>query len=260
MRLRQLNPVVESVVAGIIGLVIGAAIMVVYGYDNTTRISMDELLLVTKAVERGIETALIVADMPFMSYQPSNEQAVYNAGRFIKEGLADAVKLEGGSEYVGRIKKIIGAGIPVMGHIGLQPQSILKDSGYKIQGKKLNSALKIYNDAIELEKAGVFAIVLEGVPQELAKIISETVMVPTIGIGAGISCDGQIQVFHDVVGFFESAVPRHAKKYINHYIAIKNSLENYCNDVSNKSFPGKDNIVKMDEEEFQKLKIYIENN
>lgn len=241
-------------------LVGDSASMVVYGYENTTKISMAELLFVTKAVARGIKTALIVADMPFMSYQPSNEKAVYNAGRFIKEGSADAVKLEGGSEYVDRVKKIIEAGVPVMGHIGLKPQSVLKESGYKIQGKNLNSALKIYNDAVALEKAGVFAVVLEGIPQELAKIISEKVMVPTIGIGAGASCDGQIQVFHDVVGAFESPLPKHAKKYTNNYKTIKNSLENYCKDVANKAFPGKNNTAKMNDEEFQKLKKYIEDN
>ena len=239
-------------------LVGDSASMVVYGYNNTMPITMEELLLITKSVKRGINKALIVADMPFMSYQPSNEQAVKNAGKFIKEGGADAVKLEGGIEYINRILRIVKAGIPVMGHIGLQPQSILKDSGYKIQGKLLKGALKIYNDAIALENAGVFSIVLEGVPQELAKIISEKVKVPTIGIGAGQYCDGQIQVFHDLIGSFDSKVPKHAKKYINNYKIIKDALEQYCEEVKNKKFPYKINAVKMDSKELISLRKNIE--
>ncbi len=241
-------------------LVGDSASMVVYGYDNTTAITMDELLLITKAVVRGIQTALVIGDMPFMSYQPSDEQAVLNAGRFIKEGKVDAVKLEGGVEYIKRIKAIIRSGVPVMGHIGLQPQSILQESGYKIQGKDFKSALKIYNDAIELEKAGVFALVLEGVPQDLAKIISEKIRIPTIGIGAGISCDGQIQVVHDVLGLFKSKVPKHAHKYIDSYNMLSKALKHYNKDVTNKKFPGSEHSIKMNELEFQKLKNYIENN
>ena len=239
-------------------LVGDSASMVIYGYNNTMPITMDELLLVSKAVNRGINKALIVADMPFMSYQPSNEYAIKNAGRLIKEGGADAVKLEGGIEYEGRIKKIVEAGVPVMGHIGLQPQSILKDSGYKIQGKLLKGALKIYNDAVALENAGVFSIVLEGVPQELAKIITEKVKIPTIGIGAGQYCDGQIQVFHDLIGSFDSKIPKHAKKYINNYKIIKDALEQYCEEVRNKTFPYKINAVKMDSKELISLRKNIE--
>ena len=239
-------------------LVGDSASMVVYGYNNTMPITMEELLLITKSVKRGINKALIVADMPFMSYQPSNEQAVKNAGKFIKEGGADAVKLEGGIEYINRILRIVKAGIPVMGHIGLQPQSILKDSGYKIQGKLLKGALKIYNDAIALENAGVFSIVLEGVPQELAKIITEKVKVPTIGIGAGQYCDGQIQVFHDLIGSFDSKIPKHAKKYINNYKIIKDALEQYCEEVKNKKFPYKINAVKMNSKELINFQKNIE--
>jgi len=240
-------------------LVGDSASMVVYGYNNTTPITMDELLLITKSVHRGIDRALIVADMPFMSYQPSNVDAVKNAGKFIKKGGAGAVKLEGGVEYLERILKIIEAGIPVMGHLGLQPQSILKESGYKIQGKSLKEALKIYNDAIALDQAGVFAIVLEGIPHELAQIITEKISVPTIGIGAGKKCDGQIQVFHDLIGSFDSKVPKHAKKYINNYTIIQDVLENYCSDVVNKKFPNKTNSVAMSPAELLKLKKKIEN-
>jgi len=236
-----------------------SASMVVYGYNNTTKISMDELLLVTKAVSRGIDKAILVGDMPFMSYQPSIEQAVNNAGRFIKEGKVDAVKLEGGIEYVNQIKEIIKAGIPVMGHIGLTPQSVLQESGYKIKGKTSNEALKIYQDALILEAAGVFAIVLEGVPEELAQIITEKLNIPTIGIGAGKYCDGQIQVLHDLVGFFGLKIPKHAKAYANIEKNIKDGIKQYQLDVNNKKFPKNQNITQMKPTELLELKKKIEN-
>ncbi|MDB4031255.1 3-methyl-2-oxobutanoate hydroxymethyltransferase [bacterium] len=240
-------------------LVGDSASMVVYGYENTTPISMDELLLVTKAVSRGIKTSLIIGDMPFMSYQPSIEKAIYNAGRLIKEGRVDAIKLEGGTEYIGQIINIIRSGIPVMGHIGLMPQSVLKESGYKIQGKTAEKAINIYKDAIALEKAGVFAIVLEGVPEELAAIITNTVKVPTIGIGAGISCDGQIQVLHDVIGLFNTKVPKHSKVFVNSHKDIKSALSEYKTDVENKKFPKENNSIRMNSIELIKLKKLIEN-
>jgi 3-methyl-2-oxobutanoate hydroxymethyltransferase len=240
-------------------LVGDSASMVVYGYNNTIPIAMEELILITKSVNRGIKKALIVADMPFMSYQPSTEEAIKNAGQLIKFGGADAIKLEGGNEYVNRISKIIESGIPVMGHVGLKPQSILIDSGYKIHGKKTIDAMKIYKDALALEQAGVFAIVLEGVPTELAKIITQKVNIPTIGIGAGNGCDGQIQVFHDLVGFFKSTIPKHAKKYINNYKIIKDALTNYCEEVENKNFPKQSNTVNMDSQELINLQKNIEN-
>ena len=236
-----------------------SASMVVYGYNNTTKISMDELLLVTKAVSRGIDKAILVGDMPFMSYQPSIEQAVNNAGRFIKEGKVEAVKLEGGVEYVDQIKEIIKAGIPVMGHIGLTPQSVLQESGYKIKGKTSNEALKIYQDALILEAAGVFAIVLEGVPEELAQIITEKLNIPTIGIGAGKYCDGQIQVLHDLVGFFGLKIPKHAKAYANIEKNIKDGIKQYQLDVNNKKFPKNQNITQMNPTELLELKKKIEN-
>jgi 3-methyl-2-oxobutanoate hydroxymethyltransferase len=240
-------------------LVGDSASMVVYGYKNTTPISMDELLLVTKAVSRGIKRSLIIGDMPFMSYQPSIEKAVYNAGRLIKEGRVDAIKLEGGTEYIDQIINIIRSGIPVMGHIGLMPQSVLKESGYKIQGKTAEKAIKIYKDAIALEKAGVFAIVLEGVPEELAALITNTVKVPTIGIGAGINCDGQIQVLHDVIGLFDTKVPKHAKVFVNSNKNIKSALSDYKTVVENKKFPKENNIIRMNSIELIKLKKLIEN-
>ena len=240
-------------------LVGDSASMVIFGYENTTRISVDELLFLTKAVNRGINKALIVADLPFMSYQPSNGVAVENAGRFIKEGKADAVKLEGGIEYIDRVKNIVKAGIPVMGHIGLKPQSVLQESGYKIKGKTFESAKKIYQDAIALQKAGVFSLVLECIPVELAGIITAKLKIPTIGIGAGANCDGQIQVFHDVVGAFKDSAPKHAKKYLNNEHNICKAIESYAKDVQGRLFPNQSNSVTMNESTLAELKKALEN-
>ena len=239
-------------------LVGDSASMVVYGYENTIPITVDELLLITRAVSRGINKALIIADMPFMSYQPSVEEAVRNAGQLIKYGKANAVKIEGGREYVQHVIKMVQSGIPVMGHIGLKPQSLLTDSGYKIHGKKTVEAIEIYKDAIALEEAGAFAIVLEGIPVELAKIITKKINIPTIGIGAGQECDGQIQVFHDITGLFNLKLPRHAKKYINNHQMIKDAITTYCQEVENKNFPEKINSVSMNSEELIKLQKNIE--
>ena len=240
-------------------LVGDSASMVVYGYKDTTPICMDEILLITRAVKRGIDTSLIVGDMPFMSYQPSIEEAIKNAGRFIKEGQVDAVKLEGGREYINQVKAIITAGIPVIGHVGLKPQSVLIESGYNIQGKSADSALDIYKDAIALQDAGVFALVLEGVPSELAEIITQTLKIPTIGIGAGKNCDGQIQVLHDLIGFFGPEVPKHSKAYLNLQDDLKNSINAYISDVENNIFPNENNFIKMNKNELKDLKIKIEN-
>lgn len=240
-------------------LVGDSASMVVYGYKDTTPICMDEILLITRAVKRGIDASLIVGDMPFMSYQPSIEEAIKNAGRFIKEGQVDAVKLEGGREYINQVKAIITAGIPVIGHVGLKPQSVLIESGYKIQGKSSDSALNIYKDAIALQDAGVFALVLEGVPSDLAEIITQTLKIPTIGIGAGKNCDGQIQVLHDLIGFFGPEVPKHAKAYLNLQDHLKNSINTYISDVENNIFPNENNFIKMNKNELKDLKIKIEN-
>jgi 3-methyl-2-oxobutanoate hydroxymethyltransferase len=240
-------------------LVGDSASMVVYGYQDTTPIQMDEMLLIAKAVERGIDKALLVGDMPFMSYQPSIELAIKNAGRFIKEGHMDAIKLEGGIEYVEQISAIITAGIPVMGHIGLKPQSVLIESGYKVQGKTSAAALKIYQDALVLEKAGVFALVLESVPEELAQIITQKIKIPTIGIGAGKFCDGQIQVLHDIVGLLGTNVPKHANVYINTQDMMMGGIQQYQSEVENNNFPNNNNSTKMDEKELTDLKNKIEN-
>ena len=240
-------------------LVGDSASMVIYGYSDTTPITMNEMLLIAKAVRRGTNNSLVVGDMPFMSYQPSSELAVKNAGRFVKEARMDAVKLEGGVEHIAQIKAIIKAGIPVMGHIGLKPQSVLVDSGYKIHGKTLNSALKIYHDALALEKAGVFSLVLEGVPEELAQLITKAVKIPTVGIGAGKFCDGQIQVIHDLIGLFGDKVPKHAKAYLGLKMLISQSLVDYKKDVANTKFPSKENTYNLDKGVLEKLKEAIAN-
>ena len=240
-------------------LVGDSASMVIYGYSDTTPITMNEMLLIAKAVKRGTNNSLVVGDMPFMSYQPSSELAVKNAGRFVKEARMDAVKLEGGIEHITQIKAIIKAGIPVMGHIGLKPQSVLVDSGYKIHGKTLNSALKIYHDALALEKAGVFSLVLEGVPEELAQLITKAIKIPTVGIGAGKFCDGQIQVIHDLIGLFGDRVPKHATAYLDLKMLISQSLVNYKKDVANTKFPSKENTYNLDKGVLKKLKEAIAN-
>ena len=240
-------------------LVGDSASMVVYGYNDTTQITMDEMILIAKAVRRGIKKSFLVGDMPFMSYQPSVENAIKNAGRFIKESQMDAIKLEGGIEYLPQIKSIIQAGIPVMGHIGLKPQSILTDSGYKIHGKKFDDALKIYEDALALERAGIFALVLEGVPEELAKLITESLQIPTIGIGAGRYCDGQIQVLHDLIGLFGTQVPKHAKSYVDLKNIISKSLSTYQQEVLQRQMPSNAQIYNMNETELEQLKKAIEN-
>ena len=240
-------------------LVGDSASMVVYGHNNTTKIGMDEMILLTQAVSKGIDSSLIVGDMPFMSYQPSIEIATQNAGRLITEGQVDAVKLEGGLEYIEQITAIIKAGIPVMGHIGLKPQSVLIESGYKIHGKNYQAALKIYNDAIALEQSGVFSLVLEGIPQELAALITQAVKIPTIGIGAGSFCDAQIQVLHDVLGLLGDTAPKHAKKYMNLEVLITEALVKYKNDIKNMKFPNKEHSYQMNPEELKKLKKALEN-
>jgi len=244
--------VVESLDFPLI-LVGDSASMVVYGYNDTTPVSMDEMLLVLRAVVRGAEKPLIVADMPFLSYQPSIEEALKNAGKFIKAG-ANAVKLEGGGRRVcGCVQTLVDSGIPVMGHIGLMPQSINVSSGYSIQGKTEEQAEKIIREACHLEQSGVFSLVLEGVPENLAELITKKVSIPTIGIGSGVACDGQIQVFHDVLGFDGSFLPKHAKKYLNGYKVISQSLEKYKDEVKNMRFPGKKHSVSLDKTILKKV-------
>ena len=220
-------------------LVGDSASMTSYGYSSTIPISMDEILLVSRAVSRAISSSLVVGDMPFGSYQHSPSVAVKNAARFLKEGRVSAIKLEGGMLVQSQIRKIVKSGIPVMGHVGLTPQSVNQFSGYSVQGKDLSSAQKIFDDARAVEDAGAFSVVLECIPEELAKKITSSLSIPTIGIGSGKFCDGQIQVLHDILGLDDDFSPRHAKRYLNLQGAILSALEKYNNEVVKKKFPQK---------------------
>lgn len=215
--------------------------MVILGYENTLQVTLDDMIHHTKAVARGIKYALIVGDMPFMTYQVSPEQALLNAGRMMQEGGAHAVKLEGGQAVVPAIKKIIDAGIPVMGHLGFTPQSFYQLGGYRVQGRLESDAERIINDAKALEEAGVFAIVLELMPAELAKRVTESVNVPTIGIGAGVHCDGQVQICSDILGLYTDMQPKHAKKYLNLAESITEAFHAYESDVAEGRFPADEN-------------------
>jgi len=240
--------------AGIDVLLVGdSAGMVMLGYENTIPVTMDQMCMFTEAVSRARKDSLLVADLPFMSYQASIEDAINNSGRLIKAG-ADAVKLEGGSIMAETISAIVDVGIPVMGHIGLQPQTTILSEGYKVQGKTKDSAMKLIEDAKELENAGVFSIALEMVSHEVAQIISETVNVPIIGIGSGVNCDGQVLVVQDVLGMYDKIKPKFAKRYMNLSEDIVKSLEEYRSDVESGAFPAKENSFSMNEEELKKLR------
>ena len=218
--------------------------MVVLGYDTTLPVTMEDMLHHTKAVSRAARKALIVADMPFLSYQISAEVALTNAGRFLKEADAQAVKLEGGKQCAEIVQKITAAGIPVMAHLGLTPQSIHQMGGYKVQGKKEDSAQIIIEDAKILEEAGAFSLVLECIPEILAQEISESLSIPTIGIGAGVHCDGQVLVVNDMLGMFEKFTPKHVKKYANLNFEIKNAVKKYITEVKEGSFPDAEHSFK----------------
>ena len=243
--------------SGIDILLVGdSAGMVMLGYENTIPVTMDQMCIFTEAVSRARKNALLVADLPFMSYQASIEDAIKNSGRLIKAG-ADAVKLEGGISMSETISAIVDVGIPVMGHIGLQPQTTMLLEGYKVQGRTKDTAIKLIEDAKELEEAGVFSITLEMISHEVAQIISETVSVPTIGIGSGVGCNGQILVVQDLLGMFEKIKPRFAKRYLNLSEDIVKALENYKNDVELGTFPAQENWFSMDDDEFKKLREQI---
>jgi len=238
-------------VAGVDILFIGDTLgMTVLGYDSTIPVTMDEMLHHTKAVVRGSTNAHVLADMPFMSYQTSPEDALRNAGRLLKEGGAQSVKLEGGVCVAETVRFIVDAGIPVMGHIGLTPQSIHQLGGYKVQGKTPAAAVRLVNDALALEQAGAYAVVLECVPLELAKTITDRLAIPTIGIGAGPHCDGQVQVFHDLLGLFQGFAPKHAKRYANLGDQITAAVRDYVNDVREGSFPTEKESFLLDKAVF----------
>ena len=210
------------------------------GHENTLAVTMQNMIDHTRAVKQGAKRALVVSDMPFMSYQVSVEQAVTNAGRLIQEGEASSVKLEGGARMADRVQAIVRAGIPVMGHIGLTPQSVHQFGGYKVQGKNYLDSRQIKQDARDLQNAGIFALVLEGIPGELAEEITAELKIPTIGIGAGVKCDGQILVLHDLLGLNQDFVPKFVKQYANLADLMKNAVAEYIDDVRSKAFPGQE--------------------
>ena len=210
---------------------------VMLGYDSTVPVSMDDMLHHVRAVVRGAARAHIVGDMPFLSYHADIADAIRNAGRLLKEGGAQSVKLEGGAEQAETVRRIVVSGIPVMGHIGLTPQSVNQLGGYRVQGKTLKDAVRVMEDARALEEAGAYAIVLECVPAPLARMITERVKIPTIGIGAGAGCDGQVQVFHDLLGLYSDFAPKHARRYANLGETIAAAVSDYAQDVRDARFP-----------------------
>jgi 3-methyl-2-oxobutanoate hydroxymethyltransferase len=239
--------------AGIDILLVGdSAGMVMLGYENTIPVTMDQMVLFTEAVSRARQNALIVADMPFMSYQASASDAIANSGRLIKAG-ADAVKLEGGKVIAPTIRAIVETGIPVMGHIGFQPQTTTLAQGYRVQAKTKDAALTLIEDAKALEDAGVFGIVLEMVTSEVSKLISESVSIPTIGIGSGKYCDGQVLVIHDVLGMYDKLKPKFVKRYLSLSDDITKALTSYRLDVESGRFPARENWFSMDKAELEKL-------
>lgn len=240
--------------SGINGILVGDSLgMVMLGYEDTLSVTMEDMIHHTKAVARGAKNSLVVADMPFMSYQTSVYDAVFNAGRLIKEGRAQAVKLEGGVGVADHIEVIVKASIPVMGHIGLTPQSVNAFGGFKVQGKSEEAAKKLIEDALAVERAGAFAVVMEGVPSKLAAIVTEKLSIPTIGIGAGDKCDGQILVYQDMLGMFNDFTPKFVKKYENLGDRMRNAFATYIEEVKNGSFPSEEHGFKIDEEVIEKL-------
>jgi len=224
--------------AGIDCILIGDSLgMVIQGYDSTLEVTMEDMIYHSRAVRRGSKNAFIVGDLPFMSYHINTEDAIRSAGRLVQEGKVHGVKIEGGLEVVDKVRAIIGAQIPVMGHIGLTPQSVNIFGGFKVQGNEVERAKKVVADAIALEKAGVFAIVLEAIPGKLAKIISEKISIPTIGIGAGKYCDGQVLVINDLLGMYSEFTPKFSKKYANLKEEITNAVGQYIEEVKHVSFP-----------------------
>ncbi len=240
--------------AGIDIVLVGDSVgMVILGYSSTVPVTMEEMIHHTKAVRRGIKHAFLIGDLPFMSYQASTEEAIRNAGRFMKEAGCDAVKLEGGEEMADKVQSIVRVGIPVLGHIGLTPQTISKLSGYRVQGRNFASAKKLLRDATALEEAGAFGIVLECIPYPLAKIITERTSLITIGIGAGAYCDGQVLVTHDLLGLFEKFVPKFVKVYVQLAPQIKKAIKQFEQEVKSGIFPNTEHAFSMEEEELRRL-------
>ena len=234
---------------------------VIQGQETTLPVTLDEMIYHTKMVKRGKSKALLVADLPFMSFQTGVKKALESAGRLMKEAKAEAVKLEGGQRVVPQIKAMTQAGIPVMGHLGLTPQSVNQLGGFKVQGREEKKARKLINDALALEKAGVFALVLETVPREIAKIITEKLSIPVIGIGAGPDCDGQVLVLHDLLGVDDKFSPSFARKYVDLNKIIKEAVQQYITDIDNNDFPSDDESFNLDNKKLLKslTKEFVQN-
>ncbi len=231
--------------AGVDSILVGDSLgMVMQGVGSTLPVTVDEIIYHTKMVVRANKNALIVSDMPFLSYHISIEESVRNAGRLVKEGGAEAVKMEGGRNIINQVKAVVDAQIPVIGHLGLTPQSVNAFGGFKVQGRDVKAAKMIIEDALLLQDAGVFAITLEGVPAHLAKDISEQLTIPTIGIGAGIDCDGQVLVINDMLGMFQDFVPKFVKQYANLNETINSAVKNYIAEVQNGAFPADEHTYK----------------
>lgn len=236
------------------GILVGDSLgMVCLGYENTLSVTMEDMIHHGKAVARGAKNSLVVVDMPFMSYQTSVYDAVVNAGRLVKEAGAEAIKLEGGQDMCDRIEAIVKAQIPVMGHIGLTPQSVNAFGGFKVQGKSEARAKELIDDAKKIEAAGAFALVLECVPAKLAEIISNNISIPTIGIGAGAGCDGQILVYQDMLGMFSDFKPKFVKSYAKVGDTMKAAFKEYIEDIKAGAFPAEEHTFKIDESVIDKL-------
>lgn len=240
--------------AGVNSILVGDSLgNVILGYEDTISVTMEDMIHHGAAVARGAKNALVVIDMPFMSYQTSVYDAIVNAGRLMKEGRGDAVKLEGGVEVCPQIKAIVDAGIPVCAHIGLTPQSINAFGGFKVQGKSEAAAKKLLEDAKAVEEAGAFAVVIEGVPAKIAALITEQLHIPTIGIGAGKDCDGQVLVYQDMLGMFSDFTPKFVKRYANIGEVMKEAFQNYIKEVQDGVFPAEENTYKVDDSVIEKL-------
>lgn len=238
--------------AGIDAILVGDSLnMVMLGQDNTTSVTMEEMLHHCRAVARGATLPFLIGDMPFLSYQTSKTDAVRNAGRFLKEGGMDAVKLEGGVRMADKITAVVNAGIPVMGHIGLTPQTLSQLGGYRVQGKTAPAALQLLDDAEALQEAGCFSIVLESIPAPIATLITERLEIPTIGIGAGAACDGQVLVFHDALGLFDDLLPRFVKRYAQIGEQMVEALAQYRTEVRDRAFPQAEHTYEMPPEELE---------
>lgn len=237
--------------AGIDLTLIGDSLgMVVLGYETTLPVTMDEMLHHARAVRRGTQYAFLIGDMPFMSYQTGVRDALLNAARFLKEAETDAVKLEGGREVVPVVEALVTTGIPVMGHIGLQPQSVAQYGGFKVQGRTAAHARRLLDDALALQDAGVLAIVLEGIPARVAEWITQRLDIPTIGIGAGVGCDGQVLIFHDLLGLFDRFTPKFVKQYAQLGTAMVHALEAYRDEVRTRTFPAPEHTFAISNEEW----------